>query len=121
MEKKTLTLSEVLKLNEELDGLIKERLPVYVKFWVHKLKKSIMPDVDSAQVSQKELFDKYGYQENGLFKIKTDGEGYKIYMEETDKMMKQPIEIEYNPFKISSIENIETNVPLDIFFKLVTE
>ena len=108
-------------MNEEVDGLIREKLPVYIKFWLHKLKKHLTPNVDASTASQKELFDKYGYQENGLFKIKTDTEGYKIYTSETEKMMKQEVEIEYNPFKLSSIENIETSVPLDVFFKLVTE
>jgi len=121
MDKKTLPLSEVLKLNDEVDGLIKEKLPIYFKFWLHKLRKNIIPNIDAAQVSQKELFDKYGYEEDGLIKIKPEGEGYKIYMAETEKMMKQPIEIEYNPFDISTIKTLETSVALDIFFKLVVE
>ncbi len=121
METKKLTLAEVLRLNEELDGLVKEKLPVFVKFWVHKLRKSIQSDVEATQVAQKDLFDKYGYEENGMLKIKTEGEGYKIYVSETEKMMKQEIEVSYNPFKLSSIENIDTNVALDVFFRLVTE
>jgi len=121
METISLTLTDVLKLNEEVDGLIKEKLPVYVKFWLHKLKKEIAPDVEASQSTQKELFEKYGYEENGMWKIKNDSEGYKTYVAETEAMLKQIIPVEYNPFKLSSIENIETIVPLDVFFRLVTE
>lgn len=121
MEKTKLLLSEVLKLNEEVDRLIKEKLPIDVKFWLHKLKKNIQPNVDSAQASQKELFEKYGYQEDGMFKIKSDSDGWEIYKVETDKMMKQEIEVEYNPFKLSSMKDFITEVDLNIFFNLVTE
>ena len=119
MEKIKLTVAESLKLNEEIDGLINEKLPVHVKFSLHNLKKKVVGYVESFQSTQKELFDKYGYQDGGMYKINKDSEGYKTFVEETDKLMKQEVEIDYNPFKLSTFENIETIVPLDVFFKLV--
>ena|SRR6188768_2434487 len=119
MEKTEFTLAEVQKLNDEIVDLLKEKLPVYIKFKLHTLKKRLANDVDSAQTLQKELFEKYGYKENGTYRIKMDNGNYELFLKEQEELLKQKVEIEYEQFKLSVLENVESNANLDMFFKLI--
>lgn len=119
MQKIELPLSDVQKLNMEITDLLTARLPVYIKFKLHTLKKKMHDSVETGQNIEKELFEKYGYKDNGTYKIKIDTENYTKFNEEKEELMKEKIELEYEPFKLSVIENVETTASLDIFFKLV--
>lgn len=119
MEKIELTLNELEKLNNEITDLLKEKLPVYIKFKLHTLKKKMANDVDSSQTLQKELFEKYGYKDKGVYKIKMEGDNYELYLKDQDELSKQKVSLEYEQFKLSILENVESNSNLDIFFKLI--
>ena len=121
MVKIELPLAEVQKLNIEVEGLLKEKLPVYIKFKLHTLKKRMHDSVESMQAIQKELFEKYGYKDNGSYKIRMDSENYTIFTKEMEELSKQNVELEYEPIKLSTIENVESSDNLDIFFKLVIQ
>jgi len=119
MEKLELTLKELQKLNDEITDLLKEKLPVYIKFKLHTLKKRMINDVESTQTLQKELFEKHGYKENGVYRIKMEGESYELFTKEQEELLKQTVNLEYEPFKLSVLENVESNFNLDTFFKLI--
>jgi len=119
MEKIEFTLAEIQKLNEEISDLLKEKLPVYMKFKLHTLKKKMKDDVDSAQTLQKELFEKYGYKENGTYRIKMDNGNYELFLKEQEELLKHKVELEYEQLKLSVFENVESSANLDMFFKLI--
>jgi len=118
METTGFTLKEIQKLNDEINDLLKEKLPVYIKFKLHTVKKKIANDVESSQTLQKELFEKHGYKENGVYRIKMEGESYELFLKEQEELLNQVISLEYEPFKLSILENVESNFSLDLFFKL---
>ena len=121
MQKIGLTLLHIQKLDKEIEDLLKDKLPIHVKFKLHTLQKKLHSSVEIATKIEKELFEKYGYKDNGSYKIKMDSENYTIFSKEMEELMKEVVEIDYEPFNLSLIENVETNAALNIFFKLVNQ
>jgi hypothetical protein len=147
MEKISLKLHEFLTLEAELfgvknqqtgevtsKGLLNEKLSLVAKFWLNELGKKVATEKESVEKLREELIKKLGTEEDGQVFIKMydevkDEEGNVIsrsltsnfieFNQEYDKLLSEEKEIEYRPFELSELANVETEGNLNVFFKLV--
>jgi len=147
MEKISLKLHEFLTLEAELfgvknqqtgevtsKGLLNEKLSLVAKFWLNELGKKVATEKESVEKLREELIKKLGTEEDGQVFIKMydevkDEEGNVVsrsltsnfieFNQEYDKLLSEEKEIEYRPFELSELANVETEGNLNVFFKLV--
>lgn len=124
MAKVTLNMGEVSALNKELGELLRSKIEVTIKFWLHDLKKKIADDAKTTDTMQVELMREYGdVRDNVDGSVSArfpDKEKYKVFTEELEKVLAQEKEYEYKRFKLSSFKGIEALTDLEVFFKLAT-
>lgn len=73
MSKKTIVqLSKVNQLQAELFNLLKENIPFLVKLEIRNIIDSFKSEVENLQTTVKELYEKYGTEEEGGLKIKKE-------------------------------------------------
>ena len=147
MEKISLKLHEFLTLETELfgvknqqtgevtsKGLLNEKLSLVAKFWLNELGKKVASEKESVEKLREELIKKLGTEEEGQVFIKMydevkDEEGNTIsrsltsnfieFNQEYEKLLSEEKELEYRPFELSELANVETEGNLNVFFKLV--
>ena len=147
MEKISLKLNEFLTLETELfgvknqqtgevtsKGLLNEKLSLVAKFWLNELGKKVASEKESVEKLREELIKKLGTEEEGQVFIKMydevkDEEGNTVsrsltsnfieFNQEYEKLLSEEKELEYRPFDLSELANVETEGNLNVFFKLV--
>ena len=147
MEKISLKLHEFLTLEAELfgvknqqtgevtsKGLLNEKLSLVSKFWLNELGKKVASEKESVEKLREELIKKLGTEEEGQVFIKMydevkDEEGNTVsrsltsnfieFNQEYEKLLSEEKELEYRPFELSELANVETEGNLNVFFKLV--
>ena len=147
MEKISLKLHEFLTLEAELfgvknqqtgevtsKGLLNEKLSLVAKFWLNELGKKVASEKESVEKLREELIKKLGTEEEGQVFIKMydevkDEEGNTVsrsltsnfieFNQEYEKLLSEEKELEYRPFDLSELANVETEGNLNVFFKLV--
>ena len=147
MEKISLKLHEFLTLETELfgvknqqtgevtsKGLLNEKLSLVAKFWLNELGKKVASEKESVEKLREELIKKLGTEEEGQVFIKMydevkDEEGNTVsrsltsnfieFNQEYEKLLSEEKELEYRPFDLSELANVETEGNLNVFFKLV--
>ena len=147
MEKISLKLHEFLTLEAELfgvknqqtgevtsKGLLNEKLSLVAKFWLNELGKKVASEKESVEKLREELIKKLGTEEEGQVFIKMydevkDEEGNTVsrsltsnfieFNQEYEKLLSEEKELEYRPFELSELANVETEGNLNVFFKLV--
>ena len=147
MEKISLKLHEFLTLEAELfgvknqqtgevtsKGLLNEKLSLVSKFWLNELGKKVASEKESVEKLREELIKKLGTEEEGQVFIKMydelkDEEGNIVsrsltsnfieFNQEYEKLLSEEKELEYRPFDLSELANVETEGNLNVFFKLV--
>ena len=147
MEKISLKLQEFLTLETELfgvknqqtgevtsKGLLNEKLSLVAKFWLNELGKKVASEKESVEKLREELIKKLGTEEEGQVFIKMydevkDEEGNTVsrsltsnfieFNQEYEKLLSEEKELEYRPFELSELANVETEGNLNVFFKLV--
>ena len=147
MEKISLKLHEFLTLEAELfgvknqqtgevtsKGLLNEKLSLVAKFWLNELGKKVASEKESVEKLREELIKKLGTDEEGQVFIKMydevkDEEGNTVsrsltsnfieFNQEYEKLLSEEKELEYRPFELSELANVETEGNLNVFFKLV--
>ena len=147
MEKISLKLHEFLTLETELfgvknqqtgevtsKGLLNEKLSLVAKFWLNELGKKVASEKESVEKLREELIKKLGTEEEGQVFIKMydelkDEEGNIVsrsltsnfieFNQEYEKLLSEEKELEYRPFDLSELANVETEGNLNVFFKLV--
>ena len=147
MEKISLKLHEFLTLETELFGvknqqtgevtskcLLNETLSLVAKFWLNELGKKVASEKESVEKLREELIKKLGTEEEGQVFIKMydevkDEEGNTVsrsltsnfieFNQEYEKLLSEEKELEYRPFELSELANVETEGNLNVFFKLV--
>ena len=147
MEKISLKLHEFLTLETELfgvknqqtgevtsKGLLNEKLSLVAKFWLNELGKKVASEKESVEKLREELIKKLGTEEEGQVFIKMydevkDEEGNTVsrsltsnfieFNQEYEKLLSEEKELEYRPFELSELANVETEGNLNVFFKLV--
>ena len=147
MEKSSLKLHEYYTLEAELNGLtnqqsgeviskglLNEKLSLVAKFWLNELGKKVASEKESVEKLREELIKKLGTEEEGQVFIKMydevkDEEGNTVsrsltsnfieFNQEYEKLLSEEKELEYRPFELSELANVETEGNLNVFFKLV--
>lgn len=141
MEKITLKLLEFYNLDAELNGLpspdgkemvmqglLKEKLSIVVKYWLNDLAKRVKAEREEVESLKNDLIKKYGKEdENGNISIpmfleeetRTINPDYVEFDREFGKLLQTEKELEYKPLKLSDFENLETESNYATFFKLV--
>ena len=147
MEKISLKLHEFLTLEAELfgvknqqtgevtsKGLLNEKLSLVSKFWLNELGKKVASEKESVEKLREELIKKLGTEEEPQDFIKMydevkDEEGNTVsrsltsnfieFNQEYEKLLSEEKELEYRPFELSELANVETEGNLNVFFKLV--
>jgi len=133
MQKITLSIKDIYSLDNELkgvrndtgvillQGLLQQKLPIVVKYWVSDLSKKLDEIKKGVEEIRLELFHKYGkISEDGKsLKIKDDESKEKL-QNEHDELFNQTREIEVYHFKLFEFGSIETSDHYDIFFRLIS-
>ena len=147
MEKISLKLHEFLTLETELfgvknqqtgevtsKGLLNEKLSLVAKFWLNELGKKVASEKESVEKLREELIKKLGTEEEGQVFIKMydevkDEEGNTVsrsltsnfieFNQEYEKLLSEEKDLEYRPFDLSELANVETEGNLNVFFKLI--
>lgn len=147
MEKISLKLHEFLTLETELfgvknqqtgevtsKGLLNEKLSLVAKFWLNELGKKVASEKESVEKLREELIKKLGTEEEGQIFIKMydevkDEEGNVIsrsltsnfieFNQDYEKLLSEEKDLEYRPFDLSELANVETEGNLNVFFKLI--
>jgi hypothetical protein len=142
MEKITLKLEEILRLNAELNGLVNQqtgekaftgilsyKMPLTTKYWLMDLAKKTKVEVEACDALRGEIIKKYGEEKDGSFQIQRsikDEEGNDIinpsfisFNNEYSELLMQEKQIEYKPLNINDLSNIESEDVYEILFKLI--
>ena len=146
LAKISLSLSEVLALEAELNGLVnpstgaviiegflKEKLHLGDKYWLEKLSNKLASEKKLIDKLRNELIEKYGDKNSeGQFVIMpfldTEEEGvqepnpkFAEFQQEFSELLGQEKEIEYRPLPFESLNKIESETAYSMIFKIVAE
>jgi len=142
----TLSLSEVLALEAELNGLVnpssgeviiegflKEKLSLGDKYWLEKLATKLASEKKLIDKLRNELIEKFGEKnEDGQFAIMpfldTEEEGvqeqnpkFAEFQKEFSELLSQEKEISYRPLPFDALNKIESETAYSMIFKIVAE
>jgi hypothetical protein len=130
-----LKLHEVINLFYELNGvtkpdgevisqgLLKQKMSLKIKVYLQRLNNVLSEDIKIYEESRKELFKKYGKEEeNGNVNI--DAENIVAFSKEQDELLKAEKVIDVAPlwgsdFTLDSLSSIETEEFYPLVFKLI--
>jgi hypothetical protein len=149
MEKISLKLYEFYNLDSELNGvtnqqtgekisagLLAEKLKLADKYWLTELSKKATAEKAAVESLKEELIKKHGEaDETGNISIPmyidivkdeegniVDGKNNPKFIEfqtEFNLLLQEEKELEYKPFQLSALENIESDGNYPTFFKLI--
>lgn len=143
MKKKTLKLSDIYRLEVELnggklntpngektlEGLLSQKLNLVTKYWVNDLYKNIKEQKEQIDTLRNEIIMKYGekvgenMQLSYLMKNEKGEESinpnFIKFQQEFDQLLLQEREIEYKQLKLKDISDIETSDVYEILFTLL--
>ena len=149
MEKISLKLYEFYNLDSELNGvtnqqtgekvsagLLAEKLKLTDKYWLTELAKKVAAEKTTVESLKEELIKKHGEtDETGNISIPmyidivkdeegniVDGKNNPKFIEfqnEFNLLLQEEKELEYKPFQLSALENIESDGNYPTFFKLI--
>ena len=132
-----LKLHEVIALYYELNGmtkpdgevvsqgLLKQKMSLKVKVYLQRLNNAIAEDIKIYEEARKDLFKKYGKEEeNG--NISVDAENFVAFNKEQSELLEAEKTIDVAPlwgsdFTLDSLSSIETEEFYPLVFKLVDE
>lgn len=135
----TLKLHEILTLEAEingfvnpqtgekvLDGFLKEKLNLGVKYRLTKLSEELKKEKAILDGMREELIKEYGEEKEGQISIQPmiDNEINPKFIEFQTKyteLLSEEKEINYTPLSISELDKIESNENYSILFKLIEE
>lgn len=144
MEKKALKLAEYIQLEAELNGvvdqqkgekvfqgLLSQKLPLNVKYWLTDLAKRVKEQTDACEALKNELIKKFGEEKDGMIQISffidaENGEKVKnpsltLFEKEYGDLLGESRELEYKQIKLSDLANIETEETYPVLFSLLNE
>jgi hypothetical protein len=149
MEKISLKLYEFYNLDSELNGvtnqqtgekisagLLAEKLKLTTKYWLTELSKKVAAEKAGVESLKEELIKKHGEaDETGNISIPmyidivkdeegkvVDGKNNPKFIEfqnEFNLLLQEEKELEYKPFQLNELENIESDGNYPTFFKLI--
>ena len=129
-----LKLNEVISLFYELNGmtkedgevisqgLLKQKMSLKVKVYLQRLNNAVAEDIKLYEEARKELFTKYGTEEDG--KIIISGDNLNLFNKEHNELLEAEKNIDIpalwgSDLTLDSLSNIETEEFYPLVFKLV--
>ena len=131
-----LKLHEVINLFYELNGvtkedgqvvtqgLLKQKMSLKVKVYLQRLNNAVAEDIKLYEEARKELFSKYGTEENGV--ISVSGENIEAFNKDHNDLLQAEKTIDVASLwgadlTLDSISSIETEEVYPLVFKLIDE
>lgn len=119
-----LDLSLEISGNQTVKGLLNEKLPIKVKYWLGRLSEKLETHKESVEKLRVELVRKYGDEENGNFSIPYEKEGksnpnFEKFHKDYNELLSEELEIEHTEFQLIDIESMETEFNYKQFMKLI--
>jgi hypothetical protein len=143
MEKIKLSITEIVGLEAELNGLVNqengeviskglfgEKLDLVVKYRLKKLSDALTAEKKIVDDLRQELIKKFGKEEEeGKFIIPMyEGEEQKVehpdfteFKKQYDALLAEEKEFEYNPLSLKDIKDIKSDERYDLVFRLIKE
>jgi hypothetical protein len=149
MKKISLSNAEVLQLVDELNGrknpntgeeiskgLLSEPLPIKIRYWLGRINSKLESRRTTIDKLRSELVQSLGEKDGDNVQIKMTIEEvdektketktvinpkYKEFIEEFGKVLDESETIEVPEFAIEDLGELNTSIPLNVFFKLVSE
>ena len=142
MNKKKLTLGEIIDLEAEINGvinqqtgqlilkgLLKENIKLIIKYRLTKLAELLLSDKKTVDEMRDDLIRKYGEEDAGEIKIEKhlDKEKTQInpnftqFANEYNTLLTEQKEIEFPEITLEDIKDIKGEGYYGIFLKLITE
>lgn len=139
MKKTKLTLSEVLQLEQEINGdpqmglkgVLSKELPFRTKYWLSRLGKKLLSEKTLFDEQRNELIIKLGEkQEGGSTMIPTviEKKGKKIpnpaieeFRNEIEKVLTSEIEIEHSELYLLDFDGVKLEENTTVLFSLIDE
>lgn len=129
-----LKLHEVINLFYELNGvtkedgeiitqgLLKQKMSLKVKVYLQRLNNAVAEDIKLYEEARKELFSKYGTEENGV--ISVSGENIEAFNKDHNDLLQAEKAIDVASLwgadlTLDSISSIETEEVYPLVFKLI--
>lgn len=139
-----LTNSEILQLDAELNGfqsqqdsikgLLSEPLPIRTKYWLDRVNSQVASRKASIEKVRNEIVEKLGDEIDGVKQIPLSIESkegketkmipnpkLKEFAEEFGKVLDESEEISVASIKIEDLGGLNTDIKLNVFFKLIEE
>lgn len=143
MEKIKLSITEIVGLEAELNGLVNqetneviakglfgEKLDLVVKYRLKKLSDALAAEKKIIDDLRQELIKKFGKEEEeGKFTIpmwadeeqKVEHPDFTEFKKQYDALLLEEKEFEYNPLSLKDIKDIKSDERYDLVFRLIKE
>ena len=143
MEKIKLSITEIVGLEAELNGLVNqengeviakglfgEKLDLVVKYRLKKLSDALAAEKKIIDDLRQELIKKFGKEEEeGKFSIpmwvdeeqKVEHPDFTEFKKQYDALLLEEKEFEYNPLSLKDIKDIKSDERYDLVFRLIKE
>ncbi len=143
MEKIKLSITEIVGLEAELNGLVNqetneviakglfgEKLDLVVKYRLKKLSDALAAEKKIIDDLRQELIKKFGKEEEeGKFSIpmwadeeqKLEHPDFTEFKKQYDALLLEEKEFEYNPLSLKDIKDIKSDERYDLVFRLIKE
>jgi hypothetical protein len=128
MAKQNFSLKELFDLQEEIKTILSEKLTILTRYKLSDIKKTIDSLVQTGNETKDELIKQFGDTgEDGQITLKVfeDEETKKVnpkfqeFIKEWNQVLETEKELIYTPIKLDMIENIQTDKPIEVIFKLL--
>jgi hypothetical protein len=143
MEKIKLSITEIVGLEAELNGLVNqengeviskglfgEKLDLVTKYRLKKLSDALTVEKKIVEDLRQELVKKFGKEEgDGKFSIamwaddeqKVEHPDFTEFKKQYDALLVEEKEFEYNPLSVEDIKDIKSDQRYDLVFRLIKE
>jgi hypothetical protein len=143
MEKIKLSITEIVGLEAELNGLVNqengeviskglfgEKLDLVTKYRLKKLSDALTAEKKIVDDLRQELVKKFGKEEEGgRFSIpmwadeeqKAEHPDFTEFKKQYDALLVEEKEFEYNPLSVEDIKDIKSDQRYDLVFRLIKE
>jgi hypothetical protein len=143
MEKIKLSITEIVGLEAELNGLVNqengeviskglfgEKLDLVTKYRLKKLSDALTAEKKIVDDLRQELIKKFGKDEgDGKFSItmweddeqKVEHPDFTEFKKQYDALLVEEKEFEYNPLSVEDIKDIKSDQRYDLVFRLIKE
>jgi hypothetical protein len=143
MEKIKLSITEIVGLEAELNGLVNqqngeviskglfgEKLSLVVKYRLKKLSDALAAEKKVIDCLREELIKKYGEEhESGGYSVPMwedeaqtiEHPNFSDFKKQYDALLLEEKEFEYNPLSVEDIKDIKSDQRYDLVFRLIKE